>query len=70
MDCSTGKVGKVKGVRIGIQNSDSKINNTEERKTKQNKKTPGTATTKMSVCLLNVLELFLWCSILVLVHKW
>jgi hypothetical protein len=31
-----------------------------------NQKTPGTAITKSSVCLVNVLELFLWCPVLVL----
>jgi hypothetical protein len=31
MDCSIGKGGKVKGVRIGTKNSDSEINNTEKK---------------------------------------
>jgi hypothetical protein len=35
MDCSTRKGKKVKGIRIEIQNSSSKINNTKQNKEKK-----------------------------------
>jgi hypothetical protein len=57
MGCIRREGGKVKGVSIGIRNSDGKVNNTEKI---------GTATTKSSVCSVKVLDLFLWCPILVL----
>jgi hypothetical protein len=44
MNCSTGNGGKVKGVIIGIKNSDGDIDNTGGKK-----KTPGTGTRKSSV---------------------
>jgi hypothetical protein len=63
IDCSTGKGGKVKGGK----NRDKKI--VMVKLIIQEKKTPGTATTERPVCLVKVLELFLWCAILVLVYK-
>jgi hypothetical protein len=38
----------------------------QNRTKREKKKTPGTATTKSSVCLLKVLELFLWLPFLIL----
>jgi hypothetical protein len=60
MDYSTRTGGKMKGVRIGIEDTNGKINNTKkERK--------GTTTIKSSVCSAEVLDLLICCTILVLV---
>jgi hypothetical protein len=37
MDCSIGKGGKAKGVRLGIENNDGEVNNTEKNPPKNKK---------------------------------
>jgi hypothetical protein len=73
MDCRIGEGGRVKKMRIGIENSGDQVDNTEikkkERKKRNTIKNTRFRNLRKFSLLIKVPELFLNCLILMLVFK-